>query len=146
MLAATAEYVNAAHRWPACGRSRACFHDGSSVLCVLLRIFPLIARWFAVRFKARYLGATLAVRKLVPRGKDMSAASLATLRKCLMVVPALGTFGPIAMVMGPRDSSFFSYVISLLGALATGTAIAILGNAAMRFFPEGKDRESDRSL
>ncbi|MEO8809484.1 MAG: hypothetical protein ABI386_04475 [Rhodanobacter sp.] len=69
----------------------------------------------------------------------MFAVSSAMLRKCLLAVPALGLFGPLVMVIGLRDPSIFSYAIALFGALATGTAIAILGGAVVRFLPAAKE-------
>jgi hypothetical protein len=74
----------------------------------------------------------------------MFAVSVATVRKCLMAVPALGTFGPIAMVIGLPDPSFFGFAISCVGALAIGFSIAILGAAVFRFMPSDNYRESDR--
>jgi hypothetical protein len=62
----------------------------------------------------------------------MPALRPTILHKCVLAVPALGTFGPILMIMGLRDRSIVSFGIACFGAVATGMALAILGAAVAR--------------
>ena len=66
----------------------------------------------------------------------MSALSTPLLRKCLLFVPALGSFGPILMVMGLTGAPSGFHVIALVGALATGIAISLVGAALTRLLRE----------
>lgn len=59
------------------------------------------------------------------------------LKKCVLFVPALGSFGPIFMVMGlgwwpSSDFDIFRTVIAGVGAVMTGFALSILGAVATR--------------
>ena len=66
----------------------------------------------------------------------MSVLSTPLLKKCLLFVPALGSFGPILIVMGLIGAPSTFHVIALVGALATGSAISLVGAALTRLLGE----------
>ena len=62
----------------------------------------------------------------------MSILTTPALKRCLLFVPALGCFGPIAMVMGLIEPPPSYHIIAYIGALATGAAIAIVSAVIVR--------------
>ena len=76
----------------------------------------------------------------------MYAMSPKTLRKFLVAAPALGIFGPLVLVMGLTETPPSRlHIVAYVGALATGTAIMIIGSALLRClqFSAGSGASSD---